>query len=534
MGRLRNGKSRGGTDRPRGDDAEFEAPASRRLLRGNRRIEAVAILVVLAALLATWDPKLYFNGDNIDYMMLAREVRGGDLWPSEKYPPLFPILLAPVQALFGLRLGPQKGLVLAFAVGSLLLVAALLRRRRPAAARPWLLFALMAAVPVVEFSHYVMSEIPFLFFLLGAVLALERLAERTEPRDWRVAIRDRRTWAVAAWLMAAFYTRSAGAAAIAGALAWLAASRRSRDGLILAGACGLLAIPWLVAAGSATGGSPYLRQLALVNPYYPELGALGPLTLMERVAENARGYLANLAPTLAFPLLYSSTYSPPAVQKTFAPLWLSLPLAVPLVLGWARALLRRDAAAFLLGASLLLLLVWPAVWISSRFLVPLVPFLVLFWWEGWAWPTDGKAPRLWPRVRAVVLALLVLLSARNLVFYAQESRAYPPEWMHYFDLLHAARDRLPREAVIVDRKPGFVTFVTERRAQMFPREGDPERMWTALRRAGATHVVLPPLPYDDINRYLRPALEGGREHYRLVHATPEPAAYLLEIEPVIP
>lgn len=492
-----------------------------------------AIVVALAVLGLTWDPKLHINGDNVDYMNLARAVRDGDLWPSEKYPPLFPLLLAPVQALFGPRLGPQKGLVLLFAGAAVLLGAALLRRRQTAAVRPWLLLAMFLAVPPLEYAHYVMSEVPFLCLLLAALVIADRLAGRPAQRGWREAVADPRIWGLALCLMAAFYLRSAGVAAVLGLLAWLAVSRRFQDAAVLLAACAVLCVPWFLAAAHAPGGHPYLRQLLFVNPYYPELGSLGPGTLAQRLADNARGYLLDLAPHLAFPLLYSSTYSPPEVQRTFAPVWLSVLLGVPLAAGWVRGVIRRDVPAFVLGASLLVLLLWPAIWTSTRFLVPLVPLLILAWWDGWQWPLRRAAPRAWPRLRGVVLALIVLLTARNLVFYAQESREYPPAWKHYFELLEVARQRLPADAVIADRKPGFVAWVAQRRAVPAPRESDPERMLMALRRAGATHVILAPLPYDDINRYVRPALEGAPAAYRPIHATGEPAAFLLEIAPSV-
>ena len=87
--------------------------------------------LALLAVMLTFDPKLYINGDNVDYMNLARGVRQGHLWASDKYPPLFPMLLAPVQALFGMRLLPQKILVTLFAAGAIGLRGIVRRRTGP-------------------------------------------------------------------------------------------------------------------------------------------------------------------------------------------------------------------------------------------------------------------------------------------------------------------------------------------------------------------------------------------------------------------
>lgn len=53
-----------------------------------RRWLLAAGLAALATAV-TFDPKLYINGDNVDYMFLARAARAGYLWSSDKYPPLF-------------------------------------------------------------------------------------------------------------------------------------------------------------------------------------------------------------------------------------------------------------------------------------------------------------------------------------------------------------------------------------------------------------------------------------------------------------
>jgi hypothetical protein len=249
------------------------------------------------------------------------------------------------------------------------------------------------------------------------------------------------------------------------------------------------------------------------------------------VAENAKAYVLELVPVTVFPALYGSTYSPPALQKVFYPLWLALPLLLPLVAGAARALRRRDPVVWWSLASLGLLCLWPSIWASSRFLAPAAPLLLWLWWDGWRWPEERKLAGPWRRIRAGVLVALVLLGARNLVFYTMETREYPPEWGHYFAALEWIRESTPPNAIVVDRKPGFVEFVARRHGETFPRESDVAGMLRSFREARATHVVLSSLPYDDIDRFLRPAVEQGRPCFRLVHQTPDPHTYVFEFHP---
>lgn len=519
----------------------------------------VGALAFLAVVL-TFDPKLYINGDNVDYMNLARGVRQGHLWASDKYPPLFPLVLAPVQALFGMRLLPQKILVTLFAAGTIWLLAGVVRRRTGPRSGPWLFLVAATLIPFVEYAHYVMSEVPFLFFQLGAIAACDRWSDRAAAHP-----AGRGTVGLALWIAAAFYTRTAGVALAGGVLLWLLLSRKPRHALVLTGFLAIAVVPWFLHAVTTTGGSPYVRQLLQVNPYYPEFGTLSTVGFLQRLGENARIYFLGMVPATVMPALYGSTYSSPEMQKLFYPFWIAIPLLVPFAAGLLRGLCGRgllrgvrgpclvrglrdrdpvreavdvpdsefrvDPVACVVPASLLLLCLWPTIWAGSRFLVPITPLLLLIWWSGWRWPEEIGLRGRWDRVRTVLLVLLLLLGVRNLVFYAQETRAYPPEWENYFSSLAWIRENTPKDAVIIDRKPGFAEFTAERKAQSFPRETDPSRMIESFRRSGATHVVLAALPYDDIERYLRPALEKRRSSFRLVHQTSEPVTYVLEFHP---
>jgi 4-amino-4-deoxy-L-arabinose transferase-like glycosyltransferase len=489
----------------------------------------------------TFDPKLYINGDNVDYMNLARGVRQGHLWSSGKYPPLFPMMLAPVQALFGMRLLPQKILVTFFAGGAIWLLAGVVRRRTDGRSGPWLLFVAATLIPFVEYTHYVMSEVPFLFLLLAAVTACDRLQDRPAGPH-----ADRGLLMLALWIAAAFYTRTAGVALAVGVLFWLVLSRRPKHALVLTGLLVVAAVPWFLHLVTTKGGNPYLQQLTRVNPYYPELGTLTVAGWAQRLGVNARTYLLGLVPIAVMPARYGSTYSPPQLQKLHYPLWIAIPLLVPFaaglwrglrgsparrVAGVPRAGIAADPVTCVTLTSLLLLCLWPAIWASNRFLVPIVPLLLVIWWGGWYMLEEiGLRCRL-GRVRAVVLVLLLFLGVRNLVLYVRETRAYPPEWGNYFSALEWIRENTPKDAVIIDRKPGFAEFTAHRKAITFPQERDPVLMMEFFERVGVTHVVAPSLPYEDIARFLLPTILKERSCFRMVYQTSTPPSYVLEFHP---
>jgi len=479
---------------------------------------AAAFAIVIAAL--TFDRRLYINGDNVDYIFLARAVRAGDFWPSDKYPPLFPLLLAPVQLLFGMALIPQKLLVLALYAGS---VGWLLRivARRVGGAAPWVLGIAATLIPVIEYAHYTMSEIPFLFFLLGAIDALDRRAKNGPI--WR----DRALWEAALWTAAACYTRSAGIAAVPGLALAATLGRGKRGALVYSTATLVCLIPWAVRSALTPGGNPYFEQFARVNPYYPQLGTLDASSLLARLLENSKIYFLQEMPVTLAPVFFRSTNSPHGIRDAYFPWFVALLLLAPLAVGLAVRLRARDAVAGVVVGSLALSCLWPPIWSGTRFLAPLTPLLFLLFWSGLEVGIRRLAPRAGAIVRTALLTLWVLVGVKNLAGYVDEIRAYPPEWDRYFTALRWIRDNTPADAVVLDRKPAFVEYVAERKSVTFPRESDADAMLAEIRRRGATHIVLSGIPYDDISRYLVPAIERRSERFIPVFELSGPPTYVL-------
>lgn len=478
------------------------------------------LALLAAASLVTFDPKLYINGDNVDYMRLAEAARAGQIWASPKYPPLFPWLLVPVQAAFGLALIPQKILVTLFHLGSGILLAGRARRSLP---HPWgepVAWIAMTSVPVLEFAHYVMSEIPYLFFSLLAIEAAERWALRGGGRLAAAA-------AVAG--ACTFYTRSVGAALWFAIACWMLPQRRVGRGVfvIAAAAC---ALPW---CGRALLGppNPYFRQLVQVNPFYPEFGLLDAAGWGARVAENARIYLLGEIPTLLFPIVFRSTYDAPELRYAYLPWVLGLLPMAMLAVGLGRSVRRKDLAAFYVLLYLIPTLLWPRVWAGIRFLVPILPFLVVFLLEALLWIFGIVRGRLSgrPRLALVVLLAYGLLAAFNAGLLARQAARYPPEWDAYFRAAHWIRDHAPAGEIVLDRKPAMLTFVSGHPAVAFPRESDPDRLLAWMEQRGVALIVVPSLPYDDIQRILIPAIQARQARFEPLYEIDEPYTVVLRL-----
>jgi hypothetical protein len=515
------GEVSGGRDMPEGPLGRFSARAA-----------AVAAALLLVSAL-TFDPKLYVSGDNVEYMRLAQRIlTGGPLWGSPKFPPFFPLLLAPVQALFGMALVPQKILVMLLYATAGPLLLRLAERVLPRGLAFAAVLAAMIAVPVLEFSHYVMSEIPYLALGLAALVAGESLLEREGPRDFR-----RSPGGLLLFLglaAAAFYTRTVGAVLpVAFLVASLLPGRRRwlPFGLALTA---IVCLPWIIhALRPGAAGETYLNQAGQANPYFPEEKPFAWGSLLARLAPNGARYFRYELPRALVPLVYGSTYTPSRGPRAPVPWALALPLIGLLAAGTARAARRLPLTAAAGALSLALLLLWPPIWAGVRFLVPILPLATLFLLLGLGEPLR-RAPRVAHGAIALALVLLLALGARNTIRYAAERRDYPPLWSAYFEGAQWAGRHLPAGSLVIDRKPGLFTFVSGLPATGFPRESDPDRMLGSFRDRGARYVHAPTIPYDDIPRFLYPAIMHRPNYFEPVWGTMTPDSswsLILEFRP---
>lgn len=150
---------------------------------GFRAWAAGACAVHVVAGLLLWEPTLFPGGDNAGYMILGEALRTGagyvdlhlpDAPVHTQYPPLYPALLAVLGWMGGLQL--FKAASLALTTGAVALTAGLGRRwGGPLVGAAG--GALAALSPVLlDYSHYVLSEAPFVFLVLAALWAAARTA----------------------------------------------------------------------------------------------------------------------------------------------------------------------------------------------------------------------------------------------------------------------------------------------------------------------------------------------------------------------
>ncbi len=104
----------------------------------------------------------------------------------ETYPVVFPLLLAPVYALFGVDLVAFKVVVVLCFVGFLLMLWPVFRPHLPAAAVFFVTVLLAANPSFYLFKEHILSEFPFLFFLFVCLYFMQRAFYAANAREARL------------------------------------------------------------------------------------------------------------------------------------------------------------------------------------------------------------------------------------------------------------------------------------------------------------------------------------------------------------
>jgi hypothetical protein len=518
-------------------------------------------LLHLVACFLVFIPDPYTGGDNAAYLALAHSLLEGryvDIWDPAlprhgQYPPVFPAILAlawvaGLQSFVALKIvivvasAIAVGCATAWAAGAFGLTVGALTG---------LFLALMPGT--LERSHWVLSDVPFWTFTALALLALterDRLRRADCQSPEAEVPRRRRPGAAAVWggtavlaALAAFFTRSAGLPLFLAAGVHLALRRYCA--LLAAGAAAVVpaGVAWWIFSASA--GAAYNTAFMFVDPYRPELGTIGMLDLIGRVADNTVRYGSRHLPSFL-----TGSQSGLAVVATLG--LLAAGLAAGIVTTRRGNTTRTALAGTGLHSGYIailmflfpytgLVLIWPATWSGERFLLPVVPVVlayavhaVLLLATQMRMPHALAAAGVALIVLVVVTPSLVTRSA-DALFCRSEGRhgvRLPCTTAPWRDLLLLADDlrgRMPDDAVIISRKPTLVYSLSGYASRVFPLSPDPAVFFDAARDANAEWVILDQSELSAM--YLHPVLLAARDEFCVMAAPIRPEAVLLRLDP---
>ena len=471
----------------------------------------VSLLLLLAfvygAEISTFRDGHDWGGDFSLYVMHAGNIARGQPYAAtpfvynpaapyhspRAYPPVYPMLLAPAYAAYGVNYTAFKAVTcLFFPLACLVLYWIAREDLTP----PWsFAVAAVAALNPVFFSFrdIVLPDVPYMFFSLLALWVSGRF-HKTGRTLWWIA------FAGAAWL--AYGTRSNGIVLLPAfliAVLW----KRPRP---LAAASGVVVIFFLFAFTAS-------RWASYSNQSYIGLLVWSPRIFLDNAVEYAR----------SFAFTWANGYFRPAQYLVFA---VTLPLAAAGVCRRLRGGLRTLELyfAFYLG----LLIIWPTA-NGIRYLLPLLPVYILYIAMGL-----DLALEAWLSHRSLRLRLAVpaSLAAAILAGYAARYTTLPrgpirdgilqPE---FIALASYIKTQTRPGDLCVFWNPRVLALSTGHPAMMYA-NASPDAGWSSFRRLDAKYIITSSF-YPDDTAILKPAVASHPGEVSLVYSNSQYSIYSL-------
>jgi hypothetical protein len=456
-----------------GTSTQFDTPMS----RSSSRIGLVCVLLVAAFDLSTIRDGHDWGDDFSQYIRHASNLANGApyartsyLYNPENpsigprlYPPGFPVVLAPVVRAFGLELRPMKVEIVLFFVAALLLIHRLIQPFMPPVDAAAVVLMVGLNPFLWDFKDNVLSDIPFLFFFVAALVALTRADDRdgSPRRQIAYAILGGGT------MYAAYATRVVGIVLLPSLLMRdLVRHRRVTIESAIAAAT------FVVLAGIQYALGPR-------DSSYTDLLTITPAI----VAANVPAYLRWLAD------IFENGYADLPRKALFVS---SAALAVVgYVSLWKqpRALLLAIAALFYLAV----VIAWPLAQ-GTRFLIPVIPIYLACCLLG-ASSIDRVMAGRWGARHLALGVLIAVIGVTYAARYTTLPMTRVPggiakrESTELFDFVKTSTQP---DDVIVFSRPRALALFTGRTVTPPPRAGDPCRLWSYMRSVRATYVVTGP------------------------------------------
>ncbi len=464
-----------------------------------------------------FDSNLSLSGDNAQFINLGRslaagfglsETLGDTPTPHTKYPFGFPLLLALVDIIIPGSLIALKSLVVFLYAISLPLIYKLIRHYAEPPTSLFVTLLCLISTPLLNFSHQVMSEIPFLPFSILALILLQRAHENESLKTLLFAILA---------IMVAYYIRSAGIVLVGTGIIFFALHQKWKEAGIIAMGSFLLALPWQI-RNRALGGNDYINQLFSINPYQPDEGLLTFGTLIERLIANAQIYGLYRIPEVFVPSI--ATESNIILGILFTGL-----VFYTIIIG----IQKRQLPAIFLICYLGLYMLWPQVWSDIRFLIPAIPILFYAFLNSISNLVQKFSAS--TTQKAVVIAFFIALASNSVATHElhQRSGQFPPNWKNYFEAGEWIKNNTDPNTKISCRKPFLINAITNRKSGGYIWES-PDAIIADFEKNNIDIVILDQLGFSSTPQYLYPAIEANRDRFDIIHIVRNPDTYILRFK----
>jgi len=320
-------------------------------------------------------------------------------------------------------------------------------------------------------------------------------------------------------LVAAVYIRTAGVALVGGVLLLLLVNKNWK---YLAGyTIGflMLYLPWVI-RGQNLGGSSYTRQLKMINPYRPELGMADFSDLLTRILTNISRYISKEIPSVTVPFIETNYRE----VSNFGDYLIGLIIIGLAIYGLIKLKKFKWLIIFYLLASAGILSIWPSTWIGVRFILPVVPFILISILFGFKLLIDKFS-----KINALLLCVLAIFFIPSVTKLSKSSKApYTANWQNYFKIANWVKENEKSKILVSCGKPILFHVYSNQFTVRYKFTSDDQELIADLKDRNVKYVVLDRV-YANSVRYLFPAVQNNQDRFKVILKLENPDTYLLEL-----
>ena len=326
-----------------------------------------------------------------------------------------------------------------------------------------------------------------------------------------------------------FHIRTAGLAMIGAVSLYLLFQKKFIPLLIYIGGFIITALPWHF-RNKALGSNAYVKQLLSVNPYRPEEGMADISDLWQRFLENVDRYVGKEIPGSMIPSFQVNyTESTPVVAYITGVIMIIL-----IILGVFKLVKHKSIFGWYLAGTFFILFLWPSVWFGPRFILPLIPLMIILLLNGLHFLVNWliKLTKLDFRLNPLLLLLLILPFFKEVGKLSDKTNErLDVRFENYFKAGKWCAQNLPKDAIIACRKPHLFYLYSNRQVSGFPSSLDYQVVIDGLKSNNVTHVVLEQLGFSSTTRYLAPTIINNPEKFKVIHHLKNPDTYVIQFDP---
>ncbi|MEE9372629.1 MAG: hypothetical protein V3V00_06205 [Saprospiraceae bacterium] len=508
---------------------------------------ALALIFFVCAVLYIYifDTKIDLNGDNTSYYLLAKALSQfqGYVYtftdvpsPHSHFPPGYPLIMAPFMWI-------SKSIVFMKIINGLLYGVAM-----------WCVFKILQVLrkkTVVEntvitiligFNYYVlkhstimMSEIS-LIATIGLALVLFLKMDKTKDH-WKP---NKKMIFLSALMALAFLIKTLAVPLVLGIVGHFIFKKLYKKAGITFLMFILFILPYQIRNKIHGLENSYLKQLMEVNPYRPEMGTLTFSTFIDRIVSNFDRYLSKEIPSGMFPIIEMG----PSQVATGMHYILGIIAVTFMIIGMIRL---KDYKAFIflyIGASFAIFLMWPEAWFGVRFMLGVMPVMLILFYNGLLETTDFISKIISLKTNWIGYATLGVMMVLTLGIAhpsAQQANTitklnsyskqnYPLSFANYFDLAIWTKNSINSDEIILCRKPAMFALFSDGKTNNYPYTQDKIEFYNGIKNSNSKYIVLDQLGYSSTGRFVLPRVNAEPEKFEVIYQTKEPKTYLLKVK----